>query len=108
MPEKVEVISKEEFAHRQAVELAEQIAAQVGHPMDRASRPGGYTISSSGIPIDFWGKPIPEEEWTPEDKKRLKGIDLLAVPIVHPGGAEVVTTIATELKRAAPGARKPL
>ena len=54
------------------VEFAEAVADRLKNPLDKSPRKGGYFLNSAGTPVDCDGRAIPEAEWKPEDRARLR------------------------------------
>jgi hypothetical protein len=89
------VLSTEHHARAAFARELEELKLQ--KPLDRAKRRGGYMLSSAGIPIDAEGEPIPESDWTPDDRERLTGRK--TEQLVKPTGADRVTGSNSQARR---------
>ena len=86
------------------VAVANAVEARSRDPLDVACRPGGYYLSSAGIPIDCEGRTIPQNEWKPEDRARLLGKEVApdneGKAPVRADGADVVEQSGSEKRTA--------
>jgi hypothetical protein len=78
---------------RRAIAMVEAEAYIKLHRPNESKRPGGYFLSSNGIPVDANGNIIPEAEWRPEHaadvRARYPDTPVEKLPIFARGGADI-------------------